>query len=555
MNKKSSQQKQQHHQQLQAKKSANILSEITSFFFVIVTSIFPLFLTQTKYIQMTYQKSLFFWITTATAVFAVFCVFVFVKNSFSLKNYDIDNEPKRPVSISEWMILAFVILTFASAVAASFNGVADVVWLGWPSRYEGFMSFLCYALTFLIIARFYKYKHWHLKIMAVSAILVCLYGILQFLGIDIFELFPFTSINFKDYGPLSAHFRTTLGNINIVTAYCSFTVILFAALFAASKSKSKLNIIYITASAAAFSMCLITGDGGDAGRVAIAAAMVLLIPYWISDRERLGKILIILSSWCAVYAAHDAYLSVLKNQCAENPALFALKDRRILELFAPMNPLLLIISAAILLGAGLSLLLLLKKWAEKPLKTAGIIFLPVIFIVGILFVLLMGENWADTPNNIIWQAREILHGRFGDRFGSGRGWIWKNAFAVLFDRPLLGSGPDTFYYSLGDRQIEAQAIFGEVYDKAHNVFLQTAVCMGIPAVLTYIAFIGSLFVSAVKKAFERPVLLAFGAAALSYMLQSFFCVEVPITTPLVWVAFGIIAREIWLEKIGVCHNS
>ena len=550
-------------QRLKEKKSAEILGAAAAWFFIAITAVFPLFLSQTKYSNMTFQKTLFFWLTTAAAGFAVFCIFVFVKKSFSMKNYDTDNEPKRPVSIPEWALAAFISLSFLSAFAAFFNAnpisglynaprVADVVWTGVSGRYEGFLSFLGYALTFVIIARFYKYRRWHLTVLAASAILVCLYGILQFLGVDIFGLFPFKNSNYSDYGPLSAHFRTTLGNVNIVTAYCSFTVVLFAALFAASKSKSKRNLIYIPASALAFMLILITGDGGDAGRVAILFAMVLLIPYWISNRERFAKILIILSSWCAVYAAHDAYVSVLKNQYETNPELFAPRDGYFLKSFAPANPLLLILSAFILLAAGLFLLFFLKKWAERPLKTAGVLFLPAILIGGVLFVLFMGSRWSDNPNNIIWQAREILRGNFGDRFGSGRGWIWKNAAAVLFDRPLLGSGPDTFFYALGDaRQTEAFALFAKSYDKAHNIFLQIAICMGLPAVLSYIAFVGSLFLSAIKKAFERPLLLAFGAAALSYMIQSFFCVEVPITTPLVWAAFGVVAREIWLEKIGV----
>jgi O-antigen ligase len=325
---------------------------------------------------------------------------------------------------------------------------------------------------------------------------------------------------------------------------------LFAALFAVAE-KSRLNIIYFIASATAFALCLITGDGGDAGRVAIACAMVLLIPYWISDRERLGKLMLVLASWCAVYALFNGYVYLLKKQLSDK-ARFEVLDRRFLESFEPKNFFLFIFIAVILFGIGLALIFLIKKWAVRPLKIAGIIFLPVIFISGILFVLFMGGRWSDDPNNIIWQAREILHGRFGDKFGSGRGWIWKNAFAVLFDRPVLGSGPDTFYYALGDvRQLDAKEIFNLTYDKAHNVFLQIAICMGLPAVFAYITFVAGLFVSAVKKAFERPVLLAFGAAALSYMIQSFFCVEVPITTPLVWIAFGVIAREIWLDKIGV----
>ena len=561
-------------QRLFEQKTNAVINVMTFGFFIVMTSVFPMFLTHEKYLKITYPKALFFWILTAAAAVSIFFVFVFFKKSLAVRNYYVENEPARRVSFAEWALLAFIGFSFISAAAASSNEafasnlyatprVKDVVWLGYTDRYEGFISFLCYGLTFFIIARFYKPKRLHLLIFAGSSILISVYGILQFLDIDIFGLFPFT---FKDfigsdgksiYGPLSTHFRTTLGNIDIVSAYCAFTVVLFAALFSVSsvsRDKSKWQILYIAASAVTFALHLIAGR--DASKVGILGAMVLLIPYWISNRERLGKILLVLSSWCVVYICYDCYLSALKKQYELNPSGFALLDQYFLASYKPGNTILFAALAVFLVAAGLCLLILLKKWAERPMKIAGIAFLPAAFVIGILFVLIMGARWSDDPYNIIWQAREILHGRLDDHFGSNRGWIWKSGFSVLFKHPFLGTGPDTFLYALGDHlQSQAVAFTGVVFDKAHNIFLQIAVCMGIPALLAYAAFIGGVFVPAVKKAFERPLLLAFGAAALSYTAQSFFCVEVPITTPLVWVALGVMAGEIRREKIGLQESE
>jgi putative inorganic carbon (HCO3(-)) transporter len=101
-----------------------------------------------------------------------------------------------------------------------------------------------------------------------------------------------------------------------------------------------------------------------------------------------------------------------------------------------------------------------------------------------------------------------------------------------------------------ENQHEAVEKFGIVFDKAHNIFLQIAVCMGFPALLAYLAFLGGVIVPSVKKAFKRPMLMSYGAAALSYMIQSFFCVEVPITTPIFWIALGVIAGEVWMATVG-----
>jgi O-antigen ligase len=233
---------------------------------------------------------------------------------------------------------------------------------------------------------------------------------------------------------------------------------------------------------------------------------------------------------------------------------FAPTDQSFLKSYAHKNITLFIILGAVLLAAGLCLLIFLKAWNTRIMKKTGVILLPALIICGFIGLEIVGARLADQPKNFIWQAREMMHGRLDDDFGSSRGWIWKHAVAVIPDNPVFGMGPDTFLYALGEElQYEAIERYGVPYDKAHNLFLQITVCMGIPALIAFLVFIGHIFASSVKKAFERPILLAFGAAALSYIIQSFFCVEVPITTPLLWIALGVMAGEVWMAKIG-CEN-
>jgi O-antigen ligase len=382
-----------------------------------------------------------------------------------------------------------------------------------------------------------------------------MYGIMQFLGLDIFKLFPYEE--FVDaagnelYGSVSVYFRTTLGNVNIVSAHCSFAVVLFAVLFAVSKSKWQ--YVYLGASLMCFALSFTTGLSGDAYAVAIFASMVLLIPYWLAERERISKILIILSGWCLVYVCNSVYLSDMKTKY-ESGEYFAPVDRNFLTRYEHKNITLFIILAAVLLTAGLCLLIFLKAWNTRVMKKTGIILLPAVIICGVIGLEIIGSRLSDNPNNFIWQAREVMHGRFDDDFGSSRGWIWKRAVSVIPNNPVFGTGPDTFLYALGeDLQHEAIERYRVPFDKAHNLFLQITVCMGIPALIAFLIFIGHIFISAAKRAFERPLLLAFGAAALSYLIQSFFCVEVPITTPLLWIALGVMAGEVWMATVG-CEN-
>lgn len=526
-----------------------IITKISSVFFITITSFYPGFVGFGGLFDFAYKKALFYWIASITGVTALLFMFICVKEKSNMDSYYVKNELPRKIIVAEWVLFAFLVCTLISAIISAFKnpewathefGGASV-WFGANGRYDGFITYLCYIVTFFIISRFYKIKQLHLQLLALSTIIVSFIGILQFFGLDIFGLNPIG-------GPLSSNFRTTLGHVNIVSSYCSFTVILFSVLF--TVSRSKWQYLYLVAVIFSFALSLTTGFSGDSHKVAIFGAMILLIPYWLSNRERLGRILIVLSSWCIVYAGHSIYMAMLKRQY-EAGKLFNQFDQQLLNTYTNKNIELLLIIAVILLIVGLALTLLLKQWSETSMKIVGIASLPIILIITLIGLEIIGSRLFDNPDNMIWQAREMIHGRFDDSFGTNRGWIWRNAVEVIPENPIFGTGPDTFYHALGaERQAEAAMLHASMHDRAHNIFLQIAVCMGIPALITYLIFLGSIFISAMKRAFERPILFAFGSAALSYVIQSFFSIEGPIVMPLFWIALGIMASEVWQAKIG-----
>ena len=320
-------------------KIALILKIIAAVFFVGITAFYPLYVNTINakgkfdltmaYFNITSVKTFFFCVFTGivTALIpVVLCVLFILTSRFYFRDYFIPNEPKRSIPIFEWALIAFIFFTFISTLLSQYQ---NIVWNGYPERCEGFWAYLCYALTFFIIARFCQPKRLHFLIFSVSVFFISLYGILQFTGHDIFGFFPFTHDTVIDaagnpiYGGLSAFFKTTLSNINVVSAYCSIVVVLFAALFVGSRSKW--SGFYLAASMISYSLLLIAYS--DAGIVGVLGSMVLLIPFWLSDRARLGKILIVLSGWCAVYAVYNAYLTSMKSKYEIDPSLFLPGDQ------------------------------------------------------------------------------------------------------------------------------------------------------------------------------------------------------------------------------------
>jgi hypothetical protein len=540
-----------------AKKTNNIghisLYIISTAFFVIMTAVFPLYVTETHYQNITGDKANFFLMLTILTTIAVLITLFLATKRFQVKDYFVANEPRRPLSIAEWAAVAFILLALLSAI---FSPYGNIVWRGGAiGRWEGFWVILCYVLTFFIIGRFYKPRRWHLLIFAASASLLSLYVISQFMGFDILIESEFfinipeadTAAGHMMLAPLTRTFRGTLGNINIVAVYGGFAAVLFMGLFVGEKSPW--GIVYLVSSMLAFSLLLIISRGSDGGRVGTMVATVLMIPYWMSGAGRLGRFLITMAGWIVIFALYTKYMLGLQAALdSENVIFWA--DYWMAYNFNPIiSPTTALIVAAIAAAIGITLIFL-KKWPELPMKIAGIVLMILAIIAGIIIIETQGARRYNIPGDMIWEAREMMHGRLEDHFGSNRGFVWRHAMGKTTDRPLLGSGPATFHLAMGQEfQSESRERFGVIFDTAHNVYLNIAITLGIPALAALMVLLAALFIPAAKMAFKRPILIAFMAASLSYLVQGFFQVDTPIDRPLLWIALGVMAGEVWRCKI------
>jgi hypothetical protein len=532
------------------------LRVLAALFFIAVMAVMPVFMTGSKYFSIIKDKTNFFY--AATAIFTALSLPFLITCRFRLNGYFAKDEPKRRISVSEIALCAFIVLTLASSVISPYQ---DIVWFGSDGRYEGFWAFLCYGAAFLFISRLYRPERAHLAVAAGASLLISAYAVSQFLGFVPLGLFPYSDASVVNglgerimvdaagnqlYGPISSFFKSTLGNTNVVAGYCSLTTTLFAALYA--DERSKLRWAYLSSSVMCFLTLLISW--GEGGKLGVLAGMAVSIPFWVSRRVRLGKILIAASGWSAVYAAFHGYMSV---RAGSDLSGIPAHEKSFLENYGAPNVVLFIVISAVLLCSGLLLVYRLKKWpGERRAKMIGVVFLAAAVIGGLLTVEIMGRAVKDQPRSFIWQAREIMHGNIDDDFMTHRGWVWKRGLSVIPNNPMLGSGPDTFHYALGNElQLESLTRYNETFDKAHNMFIQIAVCLGIPALLAFLTFLGGILVPAVKNMFNRPVLLAFTAASAGYLAQCFFEVDTPADRALLWVSLGVIAGEVWREKAGV----
>lgn len=127
--------------------------------------------------------------------------------------------------------------------------------------------------------------------------------------------------------------------------------------------------------------------------------------------------------------------------------------------------------------------------------------------------------------------------------GSARGYIWQIAIKSIKNKPILGTGPDTFKNNV-DRYFEDDGQdyiekYGATIDKAHNEYLQIAVTMGIPSLILYLTFLMIVLKNNCKGIFKNNINFIITVTIISYLIQSFFNISVINVAPIFWILLGL----------------
>ena len=130
---------------------------------------------------------------------------------------------------------------------------------------------------------------------------------------------------------------------------------------------------------------------------------------------------------------------------------------------------------------------------------------------------------------------------FNDEWGTHRGYIWRKAIEQFSEfslwKKMVGYGPDTFGILLMHKTYGNP--YNEVFDAAHNEYLQFLLTIGFVGVTSYVVFI----LSYIKKCFncvnKNPYMIAMVFGVICYCAQAFVNLSVPIVTPFFWLLLGM----------------
>lgn len=434
---------------------------------------------------------------------------------------------KESLKIPERAVLLFLCICLISTLCSSYR--YEAFW-GNEGRFCGLFLMSLYAAEFLLIIRFFKFKKWYLDIFLCAGFLVCALGITDYFQMDL--------LGFKEQMQKKQlnMFASTIGNINIYTAYIGMFLGVAMNLFAVSRKKGMTLFYFISMLVGFFAIIMGTSDNAYLALGILFAGMPC---YLFKTKTGVKRYVLMLASFFSVLQCIDfinIYMGdvVLGIEGAFN-ILIQLKGLPYI---------------VIGLWGGFLLACLLEykgiwKTEDMGRRTVSLwcFFLAVVILV-VMFILYdanfggHAERYDKLKNYLV----------FSDAWGNYRGVAWRlgleefSKFSIL--KKLIGYGPDTFgILMVTNCKKEMTTIAAQIYDSAHNEYLQYLITTGILGLASYMVLIGSSLKLMLRKMRNIPELAAVAFAVLAYLLQAAVNIALPITTPIfiTLLAMGVAA--------------
>ena len=141
---------------------------------------------------------------------------------------------------------------------------------------------------------------------------------------------------------------------------------------------------------------------------------------------------------------------------------------------------------------------------------------------------------------------------FNDQWGTQRGFIWRKSLEFFGQFPLshklFGFGPDTFGILTTKTSFkEMLATTGQIFDTAHNEYLQYLLTIGPIALIAYLVFLINSCQHMIrtfrKSLVDGDEVTSYTAgcffAVICYSFQAFVNLNLPIITPFLWILLSM----------------
>lgn len=503
------------------------LSFFTAFFLIAVLFVFPLYY-RDYYFDILNAKYQFYYLSVlimAGCVLATGIVMMALDLAQSRGKYTLRflarfslGNLRKTLTVPDIAMICFLLVAIVSTLQSEY--LYESFW-GNEGRFTGLFLLLLYGLSFFIISKLLRFRGWFLEIFLAASMLVCLFGITDFFQLNL--------LHFKDHISEEQYgiFTSFLGNINTYTAFISLTTGVASVLYASSKKLWKSIWYYVCLIIALFA--IITGQSDNA-YLALLALLGLLPLYMFGSWNGIKRYVVILASFFTVIQVIDMISRRMPDQVLKIDGIFSVLAR-----FGGLAYI--VIALWVLVGVlYLSSYVLKKKKMTVgvwPRRAWGILVIVVILAgLAVLYdanVAGNGERYGALRDYVV----------IDDEWGTHRGYIWRIGIENYKKFPLIhkifGYGPDTFgIVTVNNNYDEMASRYGEIFDSAHNEYLQYFVTIGPLGLISYVVLLVSAVLRMVRRAGDNPYVVAAAFSVACYGAQAFVNINLPIAAPVMW---------------------
>lgn len=536
---------------------SSIASGVTGVYVFFILTIFPLY-THDKYFDILGARYVVFkiWAISLAVILAflgITYLFIDAKNQSSspsaikrfIDAFKISNI-KKHITITDIFFIIMILAMIISTLGSEFK---EESFFGNAGRYQGLECWLMYLISYFCITRTFKFKRYYLDFAILAGCFACIWGTLDFFWLDPFGFFRNVSAHQKGM------FASSIGNLNTYTNYTIMVFALAGSLFVIEKNPIR-SIFYAITS---FIGCAGSIFGLADNIVLGFFGFYLFLPFFtFKNRRQFLRYLILIdilllsafTFWIGLKLPHNTYQSsFFQDFVSKSGVPF---------IFVPFTVLVVIVAIIfykIKPNYGAEINNNLNPLDSVLPKQFKLVYITIVCVGFVLVTYILLDMNVFKQHTDIWSQIPSSHQLvFNDYWGTHRGHNWRIAFTnftqnfSLFQR-LFGYGPDT-YLIVSERTFYEEMVtrFGEVYDSAHNEYINYLICEGLIGLICYLGIFTSGIRTGVKNLTKNPYILAPIIAVIAYMVQATVNIAIPITTPVFFTFMYMCVAEHFSEN-------
>jgi hypothetical protein len=484
---------------------------------IIILCVFPL-IYHDHYFDIMSFKYTFYYITTLIFII-LFLIISIAQGNIKWSHLFDSNKKKIKLKIPEVSLLVFALIAIISTVQSDFK--FESFW-GNEGRYTGCFLLVLYCISIVLVSKSFKMKRWTLNLFLLSGMMVCLFGITDYFNMDI--------LYFKANMLPGQYeiFASTIGNVNSYTSYVALVMAVSAVIFSNERIFWKALLYYICMIVTFFAILMGLSDNAY---LALGALFGFLPLYLFKSRLGVRRYVLILTSFSGVIYGMDIINKLFANNIMKiDGILQALLEFSKLEYIVLMM--------VILCGLVYTIGYFTRNKNDELGHIWQLIWLVFVLLIIAFVVFVLYD--VNVSNHVERYGGLSSYFLFNDDWGTHRGYNWRigvenySRFSTV--HKIFGYGPDTYgILTHFNNYSDMVTKYGEVYDSAHNEYLQYFITMGPLSLISYITFIISSGVRMAKRSRGDICVIAVLFAMICYAVQAMVNISVPIVAPIMFI--------------------